>query len=134
MRWTLAVALVLALAGPAAAQTYDLPDAEPKDPLGVISDQRLEVANKEMAYAAERLEAAATQDNAPLQAEAFEQSRETLDEVRELFQDLPPDRRVPYEEAILQVEQALAAEDARAAAAAMRHLRERVLELVSQRG
>ena len=127
------IALAAALSSPGFAQDYSLPDTEPKATQGGIPDQRLEVANKEMAYAAERLEEAAVQGDEPVLAEAFQQSRETVEEVRDLIQDLPPDQRTPYEEAILQVEQALAKDDARAAAAAMRDLRQRVLELATAR-
>lgn len=125
-----ACALALALAAPVVAQDLSLPDAEPKAK-GAISDQRLEVANKEMAYAAERLEEAAVQDDKPTLDKAVEQSRETVEEVRQLLRDLPAEQRTSYEDAILQVEQALAKGDARAGATAMRDLRERVLELAS---
>ena len=130
----LAAVLALTLAGPLAAQDTSLPDAEPKDPQGVLPDQRLEVANKEMAYAAERLDKAAEEGHEAAIAGAFDESRETLREVRELFQRLPQNERAPYEEALNKTEQALNGGDAKAGAAAMRELRQRVLDLVAARG
>ncbi len=130
----LATTLALALAAPALAQNTGLPDGEPKDPKNVLSDQRLEVANKEMAYAVERLEKAAAEDDSTAIQGAFGQSREVVDEVRKLIRPLPENERAPFEAAVSEAEGALGSGDPRAGAAAMRTLRQRVLDLVAARG
>lgn len=129
----LVIVAALALSSAGSAQDTSLPDAEPKDPQGVIPDQRLEVVNKEMAYAAERLDAAAATDNETARSAAFEESQEAVNEVRALFRDLPPDQRTPYEQALLQAEEGLRSGDPTTGAAAMRELRQRVLDLVAGR-
>jgi hypothetical protein len=53
-------------------------------------------------------------------------SRETIEAAREVFGDLPQDRRAAYEEAIARAEQALQGADARTGAEAMQTLREQV--------
>jgi hypothetical protein len=130
----IAVALAFGLPSVGSAQDNALPTATPTDPKGVVPDQRIENADKGMVYAAEVLEKAAVVDNDAARQDAFTLSRQTVEDARDLFPDLPPDQRTSYEEAILKVEQALAAGDPKAGAAAMRDLRQRLLELVRSRG
>ncbi len=133
-RLLLATVLAAGLALPALAQDKALPDAEPKDPRGVLSTQRLEVANKEMAYAAERLEKAAEEGDESATRGAFDESRQTVEEVRKLIRPLPEGERAPFEAAIGEAESALAGGDPQTGARAMRDLREKVIELLAAGG
>lgn len=139
MRHQIAAATIVTLAftaaapAPARAQSRDLPTQAPANPQGKVPDQRLEVADQNMVYAAERLDTAARQGNDKVLSEALEQSRITVQQIRTIFKDLPQDQRAPYEDALARAEQALAQRDPAAGAAAMRALRERVLSLTAGR-
>jgi hypothetical protein len=122
----------LALAGAASAQEYKLPTDPPPNPRQIVPDQRLEVANQNMVYAAERLDEAAVQDDQKAVSEAINESRETVAQMREIFDDLPPDQQEFYDAALLKAEAALATGDPKVGAAAMRELRQTVLSQVAQ--
>ena len=129
-----ALALVAALTAHARAQDTSLPTETPQDQTRILPAHQLEVADKEMAYAAVRLDEAAVQQDDSARQQAVKQSHETLAEVRKLVADLPSDQRQPYEAAIKQAEDTLNGGDLAASAAAMRDLRARVLQLVRERG
>lgn len=130
----LATFLALVLAVPTLAQDTALPDEEPRDPKGVLSAQRLEATNKGMAYAAERLDNAAEGGENIQLRDAFDESRQSLRELRQLVRPLSESERSPFEAAAAEAEVALGGGDPRAGAEAMRTLRQRMLDLLAARG
>lgn len=136
MRWKLApitIVVALALPGTIAGQ-QSLPTEPPPNPQEVVPDQRLENVDQRLLLAAEQLKRAADDGDRSRVDEAIGFGRQTVQEVREVFDDLPRDRRVPYEEAFLEAEQALRNSDARAGAEAMQMLQQRVRELATRGG
>jgi hypothetical protein len=130
IRITIAAALLL----PAAALgQQSLPTEPPPNPHEVVPDQRLENVQQRLFVAAEELKKAADSGNQSHAEQAFSFGQATIRDVRGVFDDLPEERRLQYEEALLKAEQALATGDPRAGADAMQALEERVRELV-QRG
>jgi hypothetical protein len=122
----------LCLPGAAAAQ-QSLPTEPPPNPHEVIFDQRLENADQRLLTAGEELRRAADAADQDRTRKALSYSRETLGAVRAVFDDLPPARRTPYDEAFAQAEQALQTGDPNVGAEAFKALQEKIRELV-QRG
>ena len=121
----------LVLAGAVPAQEYKLPTDPPPNPGKVVPNQRLEVADQNLIYAADRLDEAAQQGDQKAVSEAIGQSQQTIEQIRNIFQGLPQDQRLPYEEALLHAEQALAKGDPKLGATAMRELRQKMLANVA---
>jgi hypothetical protein len=121
----------LVLAGAVPAQEYKLPTDPPPNPGKVVPNQRLEVADQNLVYAADRLDEAAQQGDQKAVSEAIGQSQQTIEQIRNIFQGLPQDQRVPYEDALLRAEQALAKGDPKLGATAMRELRQKMLANVA---
>ena len=129
---TLALELASILPGIAAGQ-QSLPTTPPPNPQQIVPDQRLENVDQRLLTAAEQLKRAADDGDQSRIEEAVGFGRQTIQEVRDVFDDLPQDKRLAYEEAFLKAEQALQGGDPRAGAAAMQTLQQQVRELV-QRG
>lgn len=64
--------------------------------------------------------------------QALDVSRQTIEGIREIFKDLPQERRMPYEEALLKAEQALQGRDPRVVAEAMQALQQRIREITAK--
>jgi hypothetical protein len=94
--------------------------------LTIEPGQRLENVQKRLLVAAKQLKSAADSGNQSHAEQAFHYAHATIDDVRDVFDDLPQERRIQYE-------QALAKGDPRLGAEAMQTLEERVRKLV-QRG
>jgi hypothetical protein len=136
MRRIASLALLVALcqAAPVMAQQR-LPTEPPPNPGNIVPDQRLEVVEQRLFTAGEQLrEAAEDAGDAQRTERALSYGHDTVGVVRDVFDDLPPDRRTPYEDAFLKAEQALQAGDPAAAAAAMQALQETIRSLVQQEG
>lgn len=129
----LALALALALPGLAGAQ-QSLPTEPPANPRRVVPDQRLENVNQRLIAAADQLEKAAQDRDADHAARALDYASDSVRESRGVFEGLPETERAPYMQAFTEAEQALARKDPAAGAAALRQLRQRVLDLVAGRG
>jgi hypothetical protein len=128
----LAVLAALHLPGTVGAQ-QSLPTDPPPNPHQVVPDHRLEVADQKLLTAGEQLRRASEAGDADRAERALGYGRQTIREVRDVFDDLPQARRTPYEEAFLQAEQALQINDPAAGADAMQELQQKLRELV-QRG
>ena len=126
------VTLVLALSGAASAQEYNLPTTPPANPQKVVPDQQLENVDQRLQFAADRLQQAAEKGDQQRLDLAFRDGRDAIQEVRKVFGDLPQERRTPYEEAVLKAEQVLQGKDARAGAAAIRTLQQRVRDITAR--
>jgi hypothetical protein len=129
---TLALVLASILPGIAAGQ-QSLPTSPPPNPQQIVPDQRLENVDQRLFTAAEQLKEAAESGEQGRIDKAVGFGRQTIQEVRDVFNNLPEDKRLPYEEAFLKAEQALQGGDPHAGAAAMQTLQQQVRELV-QRG
>ena len=116
-----------------ASGQQSLPTEPPPNPHEVVPDQRLENVQQRLLVAAEQLKGAADSSNQSHAQQAFHYAHATIDDVRDVFDDLPQERRIQYEQALLEAEQALATGDPRLGAQAMQTLEERIRELV-QRG
>jgi hypothetical protein len=126
-----AVAAGLALPGVAAGQQH-LPSEPPSNPAGLVPEQRLKVMDQRLLMSAEKFQQAAETGGRRGIDEAMKFSRDTIEAAREVFDDLPHDRRAAYEQAIGQAEQALQGGDARAGAEAMHKLQEQVREITAR--
>jgi hypothetical protein len=126
-----AVLAGLALPGAAAGQQH-LPTEPPPNPAGLVPEQRLEVIDQRLLMSAEKFQQAAETGGRRGIEEAMRFSRDTIEAAREVFDELPQDRRAAYEQAIGQAEQALQGADARTGAEAMQTLQERVRELTAR--
>ena len=126
-----AVAAGLALPGVAAGQQH-LPSEPPPNPAGLVPEQRLKVMDQRLLMSAEKFQQAAETGGRAAVEEAMKFSRETIEAGREVFDDLPQDRRAAYEQAIGQAEQALQGADARTGAKTMQTLQEQVREITAR--
>jgi hypothetical protein len=121
----------LVLPGAAAGQQH-LPSEPPPNPAGLVPEQRLKIIDQRLLMSAEKFQQAAETGGRAGVDEATKFSRETIEAAREVFDDLPQDRRAAYEQAILQAERALEGGDARAGAEAMHKLQQQVREIAAR--
>jgi polyhydroxyalkanoate synthesis regulator phasin len=121
----------LTLPGAAAGQQH-LPSEPPPNPAELVPEQRLKIIDQRLLMSAEKFQQAAETGGRTGVEEATKFSRETIEAAREVFGDLPQDRRAAYEQAIVEAEQALQGADARTGAEAMQTLQERVRELAAR--
>ena len=96
-----------------ASGQQSLPTEPPPNPHEVVPDQRLENVQQRLLVAAEQLKGAADSSNQSHAQQAFHYAHATIDDVRDVFDDLPQERRIQYEQALLEAEQALATGDPR---------------------
>jgi hypothetical protein len=92
----------------------------------------LKIIDQRLLMSAEKFQQAAETGGRAGVDEATKFSRETIEAAREVFGDLPQDRRAAYEQAILKAEQALEGGDARARAEAMHKLQQQVREIAAR--
>jgi len=118
---------------PVAIAQQSIPTQPPPNPHEVVPDQRLENVQQRLFVAAEQLKKAGDSGNQSHAEQAFHYAHATISDVRSVFADLPQERRIQYEQALLEAEQALAKGDPRLGAEAMQTLEKNVRELV-QRG
>jgi hypothetical protein len=121
----------LAVPGAAAAQ-QSLPTEPPPNPHEVVSDQRLENVDQRLLTAGEQMRLAAEAKEDGRIQKSLQFGRDTLGAVRSVFEDLPPDRQRPYEQACDQAAQALETGDPGRGAEAFKVLQERIRELARQ--
>jgi hypothetical protein len=128
-----AVALALAVLPSAASAQQRLPDEPPANPAQVVPDQRLKIADQRLLRAAETLKRAADDGDQARVEEAVAYGLQTVAEVRDIFDEVPPDRRASYDEAIARAEQALRTGDPATGSQAVSELQRTIREL-AQRG
>ena len=88
--------VALILPGTIAGQ-QSLPTDPPPNPQEVISDQRLENVDQRLLMAAEQLKQAADIGDQSRTDQAIGFGEQTIQDVRDAFDDVPEDRRMPYE-------------------------------------
>lgn len=132
MRLMIAPALLagLVLATPVSAQQY-LPTDPPPNPHDVVPDQRLENVNQRLLLANDRLQKAAEDGDQRRIEQALTESREALYSVQDVVDNLPPDRREPYYEALKKTAQVLESGDPRVSATALEALRQQILMITA---
>jgi hypothetical protein len=128
-----AMVLILALAssGVASAQ-QSLPTQPPANPGEVVPDQRLENVDQRLLTSGEELRRAAEAEDQDRTQTAIDQGRDTLESVRDVFDDLPAERRQPYLDAVAKAQQVIETGDPGRAAEAMQTLQETVRDLAAR--
>jgi hypothetical protein len=123
--------LALALSGVASAQ-QSLPTQPPPNPAEVVPDQRLENVDQRLLTAGEQLRRAAEAVEDARTQRALDYGRDSLQSVRDVFDDLPADRGQPYLDAVAEAQQVLETGDPGKAAEAMKTLQQTIRDLAAR--
>lgn len=127
---TLALATCL-VASAVGAQGY-LPTDPPANPREIVPDQRLENVNQRLLLAVDRLQASQAVDQGYAPEEALAQVKQTLAEVRKVYDDIASaEERAPYLAAIERAQRAVEAGGVDDAIAALVELRDRVSRITA---
>jgi hypothetical protein len=123
--------VALALSSIAGAQ-QSLPTQPPPNPGKIVPDQRLENVEQRLLTAGEELRLAAEIGEDARTQRTLGYGRDTLESVRDVFDDLPAARRQPYLDAVAKTEQVLETGDPGKAAEAMKTLQQTIRDLAAR--